>query len=105
MQQMSEVVWLVESAVSHAETHEFHQVFKAGDGWIDFPQFSHDVVNAAHHSAAFSKMQHPLFVPFLQLNLEIGPFDFFEHSPAPFGFAENGSVALLEHYFILLEDL
>lgn len=46
-----------------------------------------------------------MLIPLLQLNLEVGSFDLFKHSPAPFGFTKNSSVSLLQYYLILFKDL
>ena len=75
LEEMSEVVGLVEGAVSHAEAHELHHVFKASNSGIDFPEFPHDVVDAAHYSAALAKMEDPVLVPLLQLDLQVGASD------------------------------
>lgn len=105
LQEMGEVVGFVVGAVSHAEAHELHHILEVGNGWVDFPESSYDIFDTSHHSAVLPKMQHPMLVPLLQLDLQVAAFDLFKHPPASLRLAQNGSIALLEHHLILLEHL
>ncbi len=75
MQQVSEMVRLIVSVVSHAEPQKINDVLKGTHKGTNISKSSDNIINAPYNASCLTHLQNPIFFPLLQLYLHIHSFD------------------------------